>query len=89
MLRTSVSPNIVQGGYRNNVIPSEAKATLDVRMRPGENYDAFLAQVKAVVNDPAVDVVFNGWPPTSTGKPRSRRRLAHRQRGVRGVETRV
>src|SRR4030095_2694060 len=32
MLRTSVSPNIIQGGYRQNVIPSEAKVTLDVRM---------------------------------------------------------
>jgi acetylornithine deacetylase/succinyl-diaminopimelate desuccinylase-like protein len=70
MLRTSLSPTIVQGGYRNNVIPSEAKATLDVRMRPGENYEAFLAQVNQVVNDPAVVARFNGWPPTTTGKPR-------------------
>jgi acetylornithine deacetylase/succinyl-diaminopimelate desuccinylase-like protein len=70
MLRTSLSPNVVQGGYRNNVIPSEAKVTLDVRMRPGENYEAFLAQVNAVVNDPAVVAQFNGWPPTTTGKPR-------------------
>ena len=37
MLRTSVSPNIIQGGYRINVIPSEAKATLDVRMHPDED----------------------------------------------------
>jgi acetylornithine deacetylase/succinyl-diaminopimelate desuccinylase-like protein len=70
MLRTSVSPNIVQGGYRPNVIPSEAKATLDVRMLPGEDHTGFLEQLKRVVNDPAVDVKFNGWPPTSTGKPR-------------------
>ena len=42
MLRTSVSPNIIQGGYRINVIPSEAKATLDVRMLPDEDPDAFL-----------------------------------------------
>ena len=70
MLRTSVSPNIFQGGYRNNVIPSEAKATLDVRFVPGDNYDAFLAEVERVVADPAIDVVFNHWPPTSTGKPR-------------------
>jgi acetylornithine deacetylase/succinyl-diaminopimelate desuccinylase-like protein len=70
MLRTSVSPNIVQGGYRPNVIPSEAKATLDVRMLPGEDPSAFLEQLKRVVNDPAIDVKFNGWPPTSTGKPR-------------------
>jgi len=62
MLRTSVSPNIFQGGYRSNVIPSEAKVTLDVRMVPDEDRDAFLEQVKKIVNDPAVDVHF-----TNTG----------------------
>ena len=67
MLRTSVSPNIIQGGYRNNVIPSEARATLDVRMTPDENPERFLEQVKKVVNDPSVDVVFNGWPPAEGG----------------------
>jgi acetylornithine deacetylase/succinyl-diaminopimelate desuccinylase-like protein len=60
MLRTSVSPNIFQGGYRSNVIPSEAKATLDVRALPDEDAAKFLAQVKAVINDPAVDVHFTG-----------------------------
>jgi acetylornithine deacetylase/succinyl-diaminopimelate desuccinylase-like protein len=59
MLRTSVSPNIFQGGYRSNVIPSEAKATLDVRMLPDEDAPAFLEQVKRVVNDPAVEVRFS------------------------------
>jgi acetylornithine deacetylase/succinyl-diaminopimelate desuccinylase-like protein len=58
MLRTSVSPNIFQGGYRSNVIPSEAKATLDVRALPDEDPVKFLAQVRAVINDPAVDVHF-------------------------------
>jgi acetylornithine deacetylase/succinyl-diaminopimelate desuccinylase-like protein len=58
MLRTSVSPNIITGGYRSNVIPSEAKATLDVRMLPDEDPEKFLEQVRAVVNDSAVDVRF-------------------------------
>jgi acetylornithine deacetylase/succinyl-diaminopimelate desuccinylase-like protein len=58
MLRTSVSPNIFQGGYRSNVIPSEAKATLDVRALPDEDPAKFLEQVKRVINDPAVDVHF-------------------------------
>ena len=60
MLRTSVSPNIFTGGYRSNVIPSEAKATLDVRALPDEDPAKFLEQVKRVVNDPAVDVHFTG-----------------------------
>jgi acetylornithine deacetylase/succinyl-diaminopimelate desuccinylase-like protein len=58
MLRTSISPNILAAGYRVNVIPSEAKATLDVRMLPDEDPAAFLEQVRKVVNDPAVDVHF-------------------------------
>jgi acetylornithine deacetylase/succinyl-diaminopimelate desuccinylase-like protein len=70
MLRTSISPNIIQGGYRNNVIPSEARATLDVRMRPEEDAAAFLETLKEVIGDPDVEVEFNGWPPTTTGKPR-------------------
>ncbi len=41
MLRTSVSPNIFQAGYRNNVIPSEAKATLDVRFGPATTTTPF------------------------------------------------
>jgi acetylornithine deacetylase/succinyl-diaminopimelate desuccinylase-like protein len=61
MLRTSVSPNIVQGGYRNNVIPSEARATLDVRMRPGEDPEAFRAEIERLIADPKIDVVFNGF----------------------------
>jgi acetylornithine deacetylase/succinyl-diaminopimelate desuccinylase-like protein len=61
MLRTSVSPNIIQGGYRNNIIPSEARATLDVRMRPGEDAEAFRAELVRVIDDPAVEVVWNGF----------------------------
>jgi acetylornithine deacetylase/succinyl-diaminopimelate desuccinylase-like protein len=58
MIRTSVSPNIIQGGYRINVIPSEAKATLDVRMHPDDDPARFIEQVRAIVNDPAIDVAW-------------------------------
>jgi len=71
MLRTSVSPNIFAGGYRSNVIPSEAKATLDVRMLPDEDPARFLEQVKRVINDPAVDAHFpsqNTRPPAPSAR---------------------
>jgi len=58
MLRTSISPNVIQGGYRINVIPSEAKATLDVRMHPDDDHVAFLEAVRALVDDPAVEVAW-------------------------------
>jgi acetylornithine deacetylase/succinyl-diaminopimelate desuccinylase-like protein len=53
-LRASISPNIVQGGYRVNVIPSEAKATLDVRLMSGQDPEAFIGELRKVINDSAV-----------------------------------
>ena len=60
MLRSSISPNIIQAGYRSNVIPSEARVTLDVRLLPDEDQDKFLAEVRRIVNDPAIEVNYTG-----------------------------
>ena len=38
------------------MIPSEAKATLDVRLHPDEDQSKFLDQIRAVINDPSVEV---------------------------------
>ena len=59
MLRTSISPTIIAGGYRVNVIPSEATATLDVRMLPDEDPQQFLEALTRVINDPQVKVEFS------------------------------
>jgi acetylornithine deacetylase/succinyl-diaminopimelate desuccinylase-like protein len=56
MLHTSLVPTILTAGYRYNVIPSEAKATLDVRLHPDEDQTKFLDQIRAVINDPSVEV---------------------------------
>ncbi len=65
MLHTSISPTIVNGGYRSNVIPSEAKATLDVRMVPEEDPAAFLDEVLKVINNPAITVRYT----SNTARP--------------------
>ena len=70
-LRTSISPNMIRGGYRVNVIPSETEATLDVRALPDEDIPRFLEQMRALINDPAVTVELAsghsrpGAPPSS------------------------
>lgn len=71
MLHTSISPNIIQGGFQSNVIPSEATATLDIRALPDENMEAFYDMMRKVINDPAVQVTGSASssrpapPPTS------------------------
>lgn len=56
MLRTSVVPTIIDGGFRRNVIPSSAEAMLDIRMLPDEDPEAFFAELEAVIDNPAVKV---------------------------------
>lgn len=65
-LRTSISPNIIQGGFRANVIPSEATATLDIRAVPGEDIDKFKAMMKDVINDPEVQMITPATYPKET-----------------------
>ncbi|MGE0040345.1 MAG: M20/M25/M40 family metallo-hydrolase [Vicinamibacterales bacterium] len=56
MLHTSLVPTIIDAGYRYNVIPSEAKATIDVRLHPDEDQSTFLDDIRTVINDPRVEV---------------------------------
>lgn len=60
MVRTSIAPTIIDGGFRSSVIPSEARATLDVRFLPEQDADALLEQVKKVIGDPEVEARFPG-----------------------------
>ncbi len=71
MLHTSISPNIITGGYQVNVIPSDASATLDIRALPDENMPAFFEQMRKVINDPSVEVVSERRN-TRPGAPPSR-----------------
>jgi acetylornithine deacetylase/succinyl-diaminopimelate desuccinylase-like protein len=57
ILRTSVVPTVIDAGFRRNVIPSEAKAMLDIRMLPDEDVEGFYEQLAAVIDDPRVEIV--------------------------------
>jgi acetylornithine deacetylase/succinyl-diaminopimelate desuccinylase-like protein len=77
-IRTSISPTMIQAGYRTNVIPSEVQATLDVRMMPDQDPAAFLEMVKKVVNDPTVEVTYGARDVRPNGISRLNTGRAHR-----------
>ncbi len=56
MLRTSISPTIIKGGFRFNVIPSDAEAELDIRALPDEDMPAFYDKLRAVIGDSQIEV---------------------------------
>jgi acetylornithine deacetylase/succinyl-diaminopimelate desuccinylase-like protein len=54
MLRDTVAPTMLSAGLRANVIPSEARATLNIRLLPGDTIDVMLAELTKLVNDPQI-----------------------------------
>jgi acetylornithine deacetylase/succinyl-diaminopimelate desuccinylase-like protein len=67
MLRTSIVPTIIKGGFRSNVIPAEAEVTLDVRALPDEDIGKLAEAMRRLINDPAIEIVR----PPDRGRPAS------------------
>ncbi len=69
VIRNTANPTMLQAGYKSNVIPSRAEATVDARFLPGQE-DALLATIddligpgvtrEFLVRDIAVETTFDG-----------------------------
>jgi acetylornithine deacetylase/succinyl-diaminopimelate desuccinylase-like protein len=49
-IRNTANPTMLQAGYKTNVIPSSAEATIDTRFLPGQE-DALLAAIDELIGD--------------------------------------
>ena len=56
MLRTTTSPTMLSAGVKDNVLPPEASAVVNFRIRPGETVTSVTERVKRVVDDPRISV---------------------------------
>ena len=56
VLRNGISPTMVQGGIRTNVIPTEVSAKLNIRTLPGQSIDSVVKRLRRVVGDSLVDI---------------------------------
>lgn len=53
-VRTTSAPTIISGGIKDNVLPPQARATINFRIRPGDSIRDVMAHIKRVVGDPRV-----------------------------------
>jgi acetylornithine deacetylase/succinyl-diaminopimelate desuccinylase-like protein len=62
IMRNTIAPVLMQAGFRGNVIPGSASATINFRTIPGTTPEDLIAEMKKVINDPDVDVALPGDP---------------------------
>lgn len=55
-LQTTLAPTLLRSGVKENVLPSEARAILNLRLHPRDSIDSVLAHLREAVNDPLVTV---------------------------------
>ncbi|MHA1202358.1 MAG: M20/M25/M40 family metallo-hydrolase [Candidatus Heimdallarchaeaceae archaeon] len=56
--RMTISPNIIQGGKKTNIIASEATLELDIRTLPGQDYEYVVFHVKKALKELADEVII-------------------------------
>ncbi len=56
MLRNTVSLNGLHSGDKVNVIPSYAEAEVDTRLLPGQDVEAWLKEVKTLLDDDEIEI---------------------------------
>ncbi|MGI8989669.1 MAG: M20/M25/M40 family metallo-hydrolase [Bryobacteraceae bacterium] len=71
MLRTTVSPTMLQAGVKINVIPNAAQAQIDVRRLPTETKEEVYARFRKIINDPLVEIESAGGQEQPATEPSS------------------
>lgn len=56
IMRNTLAPVLINGGFRSNVIPGSAEATINLRLIPGTDANAVIADLQRTIDDPAVTV---------------------------------
>jgi acetylornithine deacetylase/succinyl-diaminopimelate desuccinylase-like protein len=67
LVRNTISPTVLEGSNKTNVIPGRARAQLDCRLLPGENPQEFVKRLERLVNE--ADVKFSvllNFPPLAS-----------------------
>ncbi|MGH9675282.1 MAG: M20/M25/M40 family metallo-hydrolase, partial [Bryobacteraceae bacterium] len=71
LLRTTVSPTMLEAGVKINVIPNTAVAQIDVRRMPNESREEVIARFRRIVNDTDVDIAPAGGQEMPSTEPSS------------------
>lgn len=67
LIRNTISPTVLKGSQKTNVVPGQASAELDCRLLPGEDPHQFIATLTEVIDDPQIElsVLLNFKPVAS------------------------
>ncbi len=68
--RMTISPNLIRGGTKTNIVPDLCQADLDIRVLPGQDKGAILRELRAIAgNETEIEIDYNPPSFSPTGSP--------------------
>jgi acetylornithine deacetylase/succinyl-diaminopimelate desuccinylase-like protein len=58
ILRNTFAPVLLNAGFRSNVIPGSAQATVNIRLVPGTDPDEVVSELRGAIADPSIEVTL-------------------------------
>jgi len=73
LVQTTMVPTIIRGGYKENVIPTRASATINFRILPGSSFEDVFQHVKETIADDRVQLTLGDFrsEPSPVSDPES------------------
>jgi acetylornithine deacetylase/succinyl-diaminopimelate desuccinylase-like protein len=76
----------LNAGFRGNVIPGSAEATINMRIIPGTTNGELIDELKTVINDPEIEIIETApIRAAATQTPEEIERMKKRNSGVRNL----
>ena len=66
LVRTTGATTLINGGIKENVLPTEARALVNFRLLPGDSLETVVAHVTEAIDDPSVSVRSRGGQEASS-----------------------
>ncbi len=60
MIRTTLAPTIFNSGIKDNVVPTVATATINIRLLPGDRSEDVIGKIRGIIGDDRVSIRAKG-----------------------------
>ncbi len=57
LTRMTISPDVIRGGVKTNIVPDNCEAEIDVRILPGQNWQYIMHELKEILNGIGVETI--------------------------------
>ncbi|MBN1643447.1 MAG: M20/M25/M40 family metallo-hydrolase [Dehalococcoidales bacterium] len=55
--RMTISPDVIRGGIKTNIVPDNCETEVDVRILPGQDWDYVMKELKGILNGVSVEPI--------------------------------